>query len=59
MRWPVVDSFFSYHVSSRQVKYVTRYEKKGQLTEKHVIRDGRKGIPGHAHVLCVTAANNY
>ena len=31
--------------------YVTRYEKKGELTEKHILQDCRKCLPAHANVL--------
>ena len=30
---------------------VTRYEKKGQLTEKHILQDRRKCFPAHTKAL--------
>ena len=34
-----------------QELFVTRYEKKGQLTEKHILQDRRKYLPAHANAL--------
>ena len=41
-----------YSVKSQStIYYVTRYEKKGQLTEKHILQDRRKCLPAHTKAL--------